>query len=193
MKVRNGFVSNSSSSSFIIGTNDYDNVFAVAKAMIPCREWNDGKIKADNILIKKIEKAQRGVAGINPNTPIAFSTCNYPTYIVRIEDRFVIATCNNHDWDGVFDYYGNQDIPNQLSQKGIKHMEEIDKIGYLFDFWYPEHDIVGRAINSWYEDLPNYKKGAESFCKKCCHDMIYIVKNDSIICPNCDKKKKGAK
>ena len=78
MKTRNSFVSNSSSSSFILGEKEYASVFDLAKAMIPARGWN-GKEYSDDYdeepkynetedfdkeLVKTIEEAEiRGDEG----------------------------------------------------------------------------------------------------------------------------------
>lgn len=92
MKTRNGFVSNSSSSSFIVKVKKpFLSVFEVADYMISCRGW-----KNDDETRSKIKEMI--FKGMDINTSLMFPTCNYSTYIVKQGDRFYISTCNNHDF-----------------------------------------------------------------------------------------------
>jgi hypothetical protein len=136
MKIRNGFVSNSSSSSFVLRIADgvtremgtTKSVFDVAKRMIRERDkWNeqwdreDGTKRKRENLIEKIEKAEKD--GMDPNTPLMFRSCNYDSYLMRVEAPpimtrrmrnalaasgaggiqstayVVISTCNNVSWE----------------------------------------------------------------------------------------------
>lgn len=108
MKQRKGFVSNSSSSSFVIPSCDdnidFKDVFSVAIYMIGCRDgWEE---KDNNKLIKKLEKALAdGI--ITKDTNLMFRTCNYDTYIVKDYnyDKIYISTCNNHDFNHLERFY----------------------------------------------------------------------------------------
>ena len=109
MKTRTGFVSNSSSSSFVlrIGT-EYGSVFDVVKKMAKDRDgWNEQWDREDGVdrkrknLVKKIEEAEKG--GMDPNTPTMFKSCSCDTYLMRVETLMaayvVISTCNNVQWE----------------------------------------------------------------------------------------------
>ena len=117
MKTRNGFVSNSSSSSFILNTK---NINSVASYMLDLviREFGSWD-KDDSPVIRskkterekkerlskyrtwernlrkayKIKDIQSGKIGIT--TP----SCNYETYIIKRDNSIYISTCNNHPWD----------------------------------------------------------------------------------------------
>jgi hypothetical protein len=59
MKIRTGFVSNSSSMSFIVRADEVKSVFALAQKMIKLREWDE---KGTDIkLISKIQSQRRTV------------------------------------------------------------------------------------------------------------------------------------
>lgn len=90
MKYRSDFVTNSSSSSFIIQQcGEFPDIFAIAEAMIPSRNWDDDDAKAIEVLNK---------TSIDRNTPVMFRSSNYNTKIIKRDDKFYIETCNNHRW-----------------------------------------------------------------------------------------------
>jgi len=105
MKVRNGFVSNSSSSSFIV--HNVSSSMEVFNLMIPLvkedyccyddgkRAWKEGHGKN----VKRFKKS-RG-EDFNGGILIPF-TCNYETFIYPVEDgECYVETCNNHPWTDV--------------------------------------------------------------------------------------------
>lgn len=109
MIIKCGYVSNSSSMSFICSKDDYPNVFELAKTMIRIRdrEWyrvlseeERVEIVKEENLIKKLEEAEK--KGMNPNTPVVFGTINYDTYIMELEGDLYVDTCNNHGyWEDI--------------------------------------------------------------------------------------------
>jgi hypothetical protein len=90
MKTRHGFVSNSSSSSFMVMDSSL-HIADLAYVMIALREWeNDAKLMQHALEMKKYLPEECG---------IAFHTCNYETYIYRDDAGWIqVRTCNNHDW-----------------------------------------------------------------------------------------------
>ena len=96
MKSRQGFVSNSSSSSFILSGKK--TVIEYARQMVPFRDWEERDNELDNML-----KQLQDDPSWNDNAPITFNTCNYETYIARLGDHVYIATCNNHPFYEAFD------------------------------------------------------------------------------------------
>ncbi len=86
MKIRKGFVSNSSSSSFIISDKDFHSVRDLAKYMLGRKilemsyedvSWKDELINDNNQLIKKLET-------LDENQSVSFPSCNYDTYIRKV-------------------------------------------------------------------------------------------------------------
>ncbi len=188
MKIRQGFVSNSSSSSFILSTDDYKSVFDVAKKMIPCREWED----SDKKLILKIEEAE--IRGVDPNTSICFNSCNYETYIVKYKDFFLVSTCNNHNWDVSDKSYSF--FPEELKElvssdeEGYALFEELEGIVQnLSSFWYVEYDVGGKPLGYENPEREKFK------CKKHYCDIIKINGIKNPICVECfyEKKQKELK
>ena len=91
MKIRSGFVSNSSSSSFIIEKNDeYKNINELARYMVGRVGYNDNKQPIYDLLDNSTK---------DPNTNIMFYSCNYDTYIYDYGKYMLVNTCNNEDWD----------------------------------------------------------------------------------------------
>lgn len=174
MKTRNGFVSNSSSSSFVIAADkEIKTVFDLAIKMIPTREWGD-----DDKLIRKIKSSK-----VNPDNPIMFRSCNYDTYIIKEGKYFVVETCNNHDWYELdLDFVNN--IPKEI-QKGYCRGGYYD-YDYGFDvegieFYVPELNIIGTEV-------PYNSKMDECWCKKCYHNY-FIAQDGERVCA-CNKPRK---
>jgi len=105
MKVRNGFVSNSSSSSFIV--HGVSSTMEVFKLMIPLVKedycsYEDGKRAWKKTHGEKVKafKKSRG-EDFNGGILIPF-TCNYETFIYPVKDgKCYVETCNNHPWQDV--------------------------------------------------------------------------------------------
>ena len=162
MKIRSGFVSNSSSSSFIIPISEFKNIFDLAKHMIPKRCWED----KDNKLIKSIIRYEEN--GVDPNTFMCFMSCNYDTYILKENDNYLVATCNNHYWGKKLeDFYDGGDTDNKIY--------ELRK---TTNFWFPEFNATGKML-FWAD-----RKGGK-FCEK--HENAEIIETTDgfKICTEC--------
>jgi hypothetical protein len=194
MKIRNGFVSNSSSSSFVISTDDFSSVRDLATYMLKqkikeSRYYNlddgitedDEYINSDKVLIKRLKN-------IDKDDPVSFPSCNYDTYIRRVGDYYMVATCNNTEWD-LHDY--SVGMSNELRQELLKLSEYYSNIGdeetleeinsvlqYEYDFSHFGKDYY--ALN---EEV----KGVEIFdrCPKCDHYMWKTQKFGKI-CLKCN-------
>lgn len=162
MKVRNSFVSNSSSSSFVFNEdNEYKTTLDIAKAMVPLRDWDN-----DEELIQKLMDMG------DYDLPIAFRSCNYDTYIAREGKTFYIFTCNNHQFYDI--------LPHDYYEEDWKLEMDIRENNY---FYWPEYNIETRAI-SYDEIIAN--GGLKSYCDKC-YMTFQRNKEGIIICPKCKK------
>jgi len=175
MKRRSGFVSNSSSSSFIANIGAFNSTLDIALAMIPFRDYeNDQKL---------IEKAKQ-LSGVFPsNTPITFSSTNYETYIYTTnlesgEEVYVIDTCNNHPFIEIEEF---RDTPDEL-------MEKMDKeeLSCRQTYYNIELDLS-------YQEIPyDGKKVSKNMCNKhFCYEVILAdgLDEGKAVCPICYKEK----
>jgi hypothetical protein len=199
MKVRNGFVSNSSSSSFIISADDFPTVRSLAKYMLKKKiqetiyydadegvsSEDDKYIKFDEILIERLNN-------IDENDPISFPSCNYDTYIRRVGNYYLVATCNNTDWDlDEYRYEMSNELRNDLHKlieyyQSIGDFETVEEINNVLEYNY---EFSHFGIDFY--DLNKEVKGVEIFksCPKC-SEYLWNTQRFGIICPDCDTRYK---
>jgi len=183
MKIRNGFVSNSSSSSFVVAQSpECKTVFDVARTMIPARGWTN-----DKVLINKLNQLENGPLKMNPDTPILFNSCNFETYIFKVDDIIFVETCNNHDWDNYIDcFWGGDnklimDVFNQYVDEDYKDdfypfqlMHKLD-----IEFYFLELDLRVKYIRDYRE---------REYCSKPDHYSEFYVIDGKKRCPYCYRK-----
>lgn len=159
MKIRNGFVSNSSSSSFIISVNDFPTVRSLATYMLNKKieeyeEYRDhDEYDEDDYDKTLIERLQN----IDEDQSLSFSSCNYDTYIRKIKDCYLVATCNNTSWDLV-DYttrLTKNDIEElkKLQNTYIKNSDDYENIQTIIDGEYYEFYAFGNDFYSLDKEL----------------------------------------
>ena len=134
MKIRNGFVSNSSSSSFIVKADCTMDVFKKMVKVVKDEylhdsptDWSDAWYKHHqpkvDYFLKVFPKDYNG--GIM----IPFTT-NFDTYIFPAADgKCYIETCNNHDWDQAFssiDYYESEDSNNKFNKELFVNIKSFE-------------------------------------------------------------------
>lgn len=163
MKIRNGFVSNSSSSSFIVTAKRFKTTRDVAMAMVPSREW-DG----DGLLMEKLGTMK------DFDKPIAFRTCNYDTFISKEGDDYYIFTCHNHEFEAIQD---SRKYP--VAEEDMWEVEH--RIKYSNFYYWPEYNV--EAMPTSYDQLD--KKGIKGYCD-CFMDLMWDRKGN-IFCPKCGK------
>ncbi len=205
MKIRFGFVSNSSSANFIVN-NSHKTVFDLAIAMLTIRnndyaEWSDSYRITDTPEIDNINRAIRH--GRDPNSSVRFSTANYDTFIKKVGEYYIVTTCNNHPflhnlngvvhcptsvraWLEAKEYLIEYDGP-------LPFTEELDdwKFQSKESFWSPKHDLEISRYD-YLEAQRNGNKNAVAFCKDGDHfsDMMILSSTGEIICHVCYSRKR---
>jgi hypothetical protein len=179
MKIRNGFVSNSSSSSFIIRKyKKNNNELSVKDFLIKLLSDNDMsqhyrniEVLINNLKYIKDEKILFYIAGDYDDTEITTNDKN----------EILINSSNHYEWENFlsqyydFEYdgdegefsqnwYSNTDSDDEENYDNLKNKIFLPKYGLLFD---------------------NHKYGT---CKKCQRFSKLLILNDKEYCEYCDEK-----
>jgi hypothetical protein len=165
MKTRTGFVSNSSSSSFVLEVGKpFDTVLEVAEHMVPQREWED-----DAALVAAIQKLRRSG---EKYYAVCFPSCNYDTFIAKMGNLFLVETCHNHDWD-LRDVSVSAIVPHEfLEYFGDDSFYDLPK---RLPFYHLKYGVTVRQ--------PDWRETGYNWCPKC-HGDFWVI-GDTIKCLNC--------
>jgi hypothetical protein len=181
MKIRNGFISNSSSSSFVIDGKHFPNCFALAKHMVNHMYSPDKQLKQKLLASEKY---------MDPNVSIFFHSLNENTYILKDKklNVYLVETCHNEDFQlGQFSA--------ELPQEAIDYLKSEYKTEILCEFycsdvvtgwfWYPEYGVEAKLCYD--SDDPDDRLPLS--CEVCDSYMVQLKKDNSICCLECRKKK----
>lgn len=191
MKIRNGFVSNSSSSSFIL-TGSFKDIMEAIENMVNLVDVDYEEGGAPDHLsglaaFKNNEDLQDEFK--EGNLGVAFSSCNYDTYLrVRGDKengkyRVYVETCNNHDWSSVI----KQSIATRIDDEGSDEYNSIYQdnrdVGRSF-IWISEHCIIRSAEHYLFlHNRINFK------CDCTGRDKVSVIRFDEYLrahCSQCD-------
>ncbi len=191
MKVRLGFVSNSSSTNFIVGKKSYKDVFDLAKDMVGYRfsEGNQSELfKEENQkIMDKIKKARE--IGVNPNTT---------TLIYSANDDIIVGLWENG-------YIVQGDRQSKYKKKIRDVVKDIDKIDdwkelEIYELWahfrelfLPEFGILAIKVDTK-DDINEY------WCSKHHERKLMIIADiykpdwkerpmELVECPYCYREK----
>ena len=154
MKIRHGFVSNSSSSSFI---TDFSSVKDCLTYMLDNHmqeldnkdRYDKERIKSIKLMIKNFKDLSK--KNKSEDCPVAFHSCNFDTFIKKIEidnkEYVYVATCNNVNWElsnpidllpmkNIYISYGKE----YLTSDGLIHGGDIYD-GFLDDIYINNHEF----------------------------------------------------
>lgn len=182
MKIRNGFVSNSSSSSFIIfAEKNFSTVKSVAEYIIKTveKDWyNSGN--AFDLEKSTLDKVS------DPDTPVFFNTGGDETYIRKYENKIIIVTTQNIDFDELYSIsLQKDDLPNEF----YREFDYINEYGEEIIMEYPsDFDYYYNKFNDFLV-LEHNIRGRHTYIDNCpyCHSKFtrgWLLKNGKTIC-NC--------
>jgi len=170
MKIRNGFVSNSSSSSFIIdGTKTTCVDVAIDMVSQMYKEYNNDNEKLYTERLKKLENKNIGI----------FIEYSDDLIIFKHNDNIYVDATFHIDWEleHIKEYIEDYEYIKLLRQPDF-YFPAIDNkiVGKLFDDDQDSEILKKYNSTDWLYKCNN---------KKCSQPSIYIVKEKQIFCPNC--------
>lgn len=181
MKIRTGFVSNSSSSSFIVNPAKFANTKAVAKSML---EYNLELVTEGN---------RRNCYGTEETATIASSELNLQFLMqsldqIPAEDMPIMFLCRDDTriMRVGSDIYVQASIHTFYDIDGFNFNEDAQDAFYrkeVINYYFPKWQVVAREAED--KDL----RGSEHYCKK--HWTNKLVINGQVVCPECWQKAKN--
>lgn len=162
MKGREGFVSNSSSSSFVFRVgHPFRDVFELALRMIPIRDWTEEEMEAGAMNDEKTLTKLMAL-DMDPNTPLTFASCNEDTHILKVDTEkdsyLVVQTCHNHRFDeieGSLNGYPS-DLVKEL--KRLADSNPIERGSGKTSSWCEDerHCVVWEWIGCFLDEMSEY-------------------------------------
>jgi len=176
MKTRNGFVSNSSSSSFILKGKTRD----IARHMLTVlmEDWKDW-----GYLNTHIDSMLNNLNQLSTDIPIMMPSCNYDTYIRDIGDgKVYVSTCHNHQWDFDAQDLGGEDVESVLETTSIDvcYYDLRDGSKHTKDIWLNGKDMscpdCKNKLYSIFKTEDGYDK-----CPECLSEFGRPVVNNVLV------------
>jgi len=189
MKIRSGFVANSSSSSFVFPVGDkFHNITELAVEVIKSRHYYPGSSyfegyekDEDVALIQKLAESK-----YDPDMNIAFDYPGYTAYIAKVGNYFVVRASRHMSGEDISEF--SCMVPDELLKElkiDKNKPEDVEYFGHAtsqkYWFWFPDYDILGREYSDENDDYV--------LCAKHTTEMIELI-SGKIVCPICYSEKK---
>jgi len=183
MKVRNGFVSNSSSSSFII---DGDKYTCADVAIDMISDWLEHQKEYDWIDSDEYEKLKKlytdRLNNLEDKNVGIFIQDSDDVEIERVGNRIYVDASNHVEWniESLWDEY--KDDEYYETERHTKwYFPQVDN-KYIEEF--ASDKYAARYGKTWLYRCEN---------PKCDHPMRFLVKDNQVFCPNCMHDPNGNK